>query len=108
MRGGYGQAVVDKAQVQKQEREKIHRLRVSQREEDEMARERSSQRVVQRLEFFESLAPEQQQKLRVEVEIQAQQDGFVRLPGWGPAHPAYRGLLSELVSALEAEVQQRE
>ncbi len=52
LRGGYGQAVVDKAQVQKQEREKIHRLRVSQREEDEMARERSSQRVVQRLKFL--------------------------------------------------------
>lgn len=108
LRGGYGQAVVDKAQAQKQEREKIHRLRVSQREKDELARERSSQRVVQRLEFFESLAPEQQQKLRVEVEIQAQQDGFVRLPGWGPSHPAYRGLLSELVSALEAGFKQRE
>ncbi len=108
LRGGYGQAVVDKAQLQREEHDKIHQLRVTQRQQEEALREQSSLRVAQKLEFFELLAPEQQQKLRLEVEIQARQDGFIRLPGWGPSHPAYRGLLSELVSGLEAELKLRE
>ncbi|ODT73392.1 hypothetical protein ABS71_07245 [bacterium SCN 62-11] len=105
LRGGYGLAVVDKGKLQREEREKIHQLRVSQREEVQAQREQSSQRVAQKLDFFESLGPEQQQRLRVKVEMQARQEGFLRLPGWGPEHPAYRGLLSEV---LEAELKQRE
>ena len=108
LRGGYGQAVVDRAQLQREEHDKIHQLRVTQRQQEEALREQSSLRVAQQLEFFELLTPEQQQKLRLEVEIQARQDGFIRLPGWGPSHPAYRGLLSELISGLEAELKLRE
>lgn len=108
LRGGYGQAVIDKAQVQREEREKIHRLRVSQRQQEQIQREESSSKVAQRLEFFELLPPEQQKRLRLQVDIQARQEGFLRLPGWGQGHPAYRGLLSELLGRLEAELRQRE
>ena len=108
LRGGYGQAVIDTAKVQREEREKIHQLRVHQRDQEQAVREQSSLQVAQKLEFFESLALEQQQKLRLQVEIQARQEGFLRLPGWGTSHPAYRGLLSELIGKLEADLKQRE
>lgn len=108
LRGGYGQAVVDKAQAQREDREKIHRLRVSQREEEQIQREESSLKVAQKLEFFELLAAEDQKALRLQVDLQAREEGFLRLPGWGQGHPAYRGLLSELVGKLEAELKRRE
>lgn len=105
LRGGYGLAVVDRGKLQREEREKIHQLRVAQRDQEQAQREQSSQRVAQKIGFFESLAPEQQQQLKLQVELLASQEGFLRLPGWGPEHPAYRGLLPEV---LEARFQQRE
>lgn len=108
LRGGYGQAVVDKSQVQREERDKIHQLRMSQRQQEQTQREESSLKVAQKLEFFELLSVEEQNTLRLQVDLQAREEGFLRLPGWGQGHPAYRGLLSELVSKLEAELKQKE
>jgi len=103
LRGGYGQLKADKTAAVRIEQEKVQVLRRTAREREEQEREQSSSRVVGILQKFEQLPPEQQQRLHAETKLQAEREGFQRMPGWGQGHPLYRGLLSELVAAVLGE-----
>ncbi|MBS2033585.1 hypothetical protein JST97_01245 [bacterium] len=108
LRGGYQTLRVEPEKVQREQREKIHQLRVEQRERELQQRDEGALRVAQKLEFFEQLSVEHRNFLKLRVESQALSEGFTRLPGWGVEHPAYRGLLAEVLAAWQLEGKQRE
>lgn len=97
LRGGYGQPVKDPTKATRLEHEKLQALRRSEREQEQQAKEQSCSQVAALLQHFDSLPSQRQQDLRLQLESQASQEGFSRLPGWGQSHPLYRGLLSEIV-----------
>jgi hypothetical protein len=99
LRGGYGQPVKDTTKATRLEHEKIQALRRNERQREEIAKEQSSAQVTALLQQFESLSANSQQALQLQLEDQARQEGFARLPGWGHSHPLYRGLLAEIVQA---------
>ena len=103
LRGGYGEMKADKTAAVRLEHQKIQDLRRSQREREAQEREQSASRVGNLLHRFELLPAEQQEKIRHEALLQAQREGFIRIPGWGESHPLYRGLLSEVVAAAVGE-----
>ena len=98
-RGGYGEMKADKTAAVRLEQQKVQEIRRSQREKEAQEREQSASRVSDLLQRLDLLPLDQQDKIRQEALLQAQREGFVRIPGWGESHPLYRGLLSEVVAA---------
>lgn len=83
-------------------RDEVANLRQAERERDREAKELSSARVATALEQFEQLPQEQQAGIIARLEHQAQAEGFNRLPGWSENHPAYSGLLAEILANRHA------
>lgn len=104
-RGGYGTASVDKTRAIRESHEQLHERRKRERELEEQLKELKHEQTLTALEFFECLPAGDQAAIRTEVEQQARTEGFWRLPHWNQEHPAYRGLLSELVRKRYANVQ---
>jgi hypothetical protein len=86
-------------------RDEVANLRQAERERDRQAKELSSARVATALEKFTQLPQEQQAGILQELEHQAQAEGFSRLPGWNKSHPAYSGLLAEILAKCQANAQ---
>lgn len=96
-RGGYGDAPADKTRLIRQAHDELHQKRQQERQRDLLEQDLAHAKTLEALALFESLATQDQAELHRLVEEQAAREGFVRIPGWGVSHPAYRGLLSELV-----------
>ena len=79
--------------------QEISDQRQRERERDAEAKELSSARVATALEKFTQLPQEQQAGILQELEHQAQAEGFNRIPGWSESHPAYSGLLAEILAS---------
>lgn len=99
-RGGY-QAKPDKAKALRQAHQEIHEKRQLEKQKVELQRE-SDQAEAQRLWLaFQNLPLERKAGLKRQVRDQAVTEGFTRIPGWGEEHPAWRGLIQEMMSNLE-------
>lgn len=99
-RGGY-QTRPDKTKALRQVHQEIHEKRQLEKQKAELQRE-SDQAEAQRLWLaFQNLPPERKAGLKRQVHDQAVTEGFTRIPGWGEEHPAWRGLIQELMSNFE-------
>lgn len=97
-RGGYGESRPDPQTRIRQFHQAVEEKREQQRIREEQEQSRLHQQKVKTpLELFAALPPEQQAALMQATQLQAEREGFVRLPGWGPEHPVFRGLLAERV-----------
>jgi hypothetical protein len=82
--------------------EKIHHLRQAERASEELERERSSEKVGQAVDRFAQLPPTTQQQVLNQVYKRAYEEKFTKMRGWGESHPAFRGLLAEVMAQVMA------
>ena len=82
--------------------EQIHHRRRTEKLQEERTREASNQAAVTlQLERFQQLPPLQRDLVLRSLHEQAERERFHRLPGWGPEHPVWKGLLAEIVRLRE-------
>lgn len=96
-RGGYGEVPADKTRLIRQAHEALHQKRQVERQREVLEQELAHAKTREALAAFEALPAAEQVQLHALVAEQARTEGFSRIPGWGPSHPVYRGLLAELV-----------
>jgi len=96
-RGGYA-APVNPAKVIAIKHEQLHHRRQTEKQQEEQAREASNlAAVTSQLERFQQLPPLERDIVLRSLHDQAEREKFNRLPGWGPEHPVWKGLLAEIV-----------
>jgi hypothetical protein len=99
-RGGYKEP--DPTKPHRIIQAEISDLRQRERDQDREAKELSSARVSSALEAFAQLSSPHQAGILAQLEHQADTEGFNRIPGWGKSHPAYSGLLAEIIAKCHA------
>lgn len=98
-RGGY-QAKPDATKAIRLVHQEIREKRQLEKLQIELQRETAQAKADRLWIAFEGLPRTRQDELKRLVHDQAVREGFSRLAGWGETHPAWRGLLQELMGAL--------
>ncbi len=101
-RGGYQEP--DKTKPIRAIHDEIRNLRQAERDREAQERERSSEKVSQAVDQFSQLPTPTQQQLLQQVRQQAEKENFTKIPGWSESHPAFRGLLAELLAQCPERV----
>ncbi len=101
-RGGYREP--DKTKPIRMVHEEIHTLRQAERDREAQERARSSEKVSLAVDQFSQLPATTQHLLLQQVHQLAEVENFTKIPGWSESHPAFRGLLAELVAQLPGQV----
>ena len=97
--GGFAPpTTVDHEKALRQKRDQVARTRRAARESEAAAAESSACQAAAACERFERLSEPARRRILALHRDQAERDKFCRVPGWGPEHPLWRGLLAELMS----------
>jgi len=96
-RGGY-QAKPDPTKAIRQVHQEIHDKRQLERQFEQQHHQAAQNQAEELWKAFQDMPPDHQAQLVERVRLQAKEEGFTRIPGWGDEHPAFRGLLLEAVS----------
>jgi len=95
-RGGYRDKI-DPHKAQREFHREVHEKRSAERLRDDQQAQKSQEQVDLLLSQFAAMSTELQLEIRQKLQEQADQEGFTRLKGWSEEHPAWRGLLAELL-----------
>ena len=104
-RGGY-QAKPDATKAIRLVHQEIHEKRQLEKRKVEQQRETAKAKADRLWQNFEGLPVARQDELKRRVNEQASREGFSRLPGWGEGHPAWRGLLQEMMEGMSSSLEQ--
>ena len=95
-RGGYRDKV-DPNRAQREFHREVHEKRVAERQKDDQQAQKSQEQADLLLSQFAAMPTELQLDIQQRLQEQAEREGFTRLRGWGESHPAWKGLLAELL-----------
>lgn len=95
-RGGYRDRV-DPHKAQREFHREVHEKRAAERLREHQQAQKSQEQADLLLSEFAAMPVELQLDIQHRLQEQAEREGFTRLRGWGESHPAWKGLLAELL-----------
>ena len=95
-RGGYAEAP-DRSRQIRDSHEKMHRRRADERRSEMQERQVAAERANHVLSRWQSMPVADRERIRSQLDEAARRERFDRLPNWGEDHPAWQGLLLELL-----------